>query len=212
MHPCTSPLVLAPLGEHDNIHPPRSTPSSCLIWGLSSVSVTQYQRPCFLMVLTERGLTRRDRLSHAAGDAPLACCLSLHLTAVLWMQSDNGLRMRCECLFLQHDTRCQSSRTLKSLQLLRPLYSTRWCRAAFVTCWAKRVGTPGPCGVFSVALFVKLKSKHRWFSSENNSQNPHTQCRIYSLDKSTLSNTQRTAPRLGRGPQKQLFKGAIILS
>ena len=152
MHPCTSPL--APLGEHDNIHPPLSTPSSCLIWGLSSVSVTQYQRPCFLMVLTERGLTRRDRLSHAAGDAPLACCLSLHLTAVSWMQSDNGLRRRCECLFLQHDTRCQSSRTLKSLQLLRPVYSTRWCRAAFVTCWAKREWAHQGLVGFSALLFL----------------------------------------------------------
>lgn len=52
------------------------------------------------MALTEPGLTRRDRLSHVAGDAPLACCLSLHLTAVSWMRPDNGLRRRCESPFL----------------------------------------------------------------------------------------------------------------
>lgn len=74
------------------MHRPLLSPSSCLIWGLSSVSVTQYHRPCSPMALTEPGLTRRDRLSHVAGDALLACCLSLHLTAVSWMQPDNGLR------------------------------------------------------------------------------------------------------------------------
>lgn len=135
--------------------PPLLSPSSCLILGLSSVSVTQYQRPCSLVVLTELGLTRRDRLSHVAGAAPLACCLSLHLTAVSWMQPDNRLRRRCECPFPQHDTRCQSSRTLQSLQSLRPLYSTRWCRAAFMTCCA-RGERAYHCGFFIIALFVNF--------------------------------------------------------
>ncbi len=80
---------------------PTSFPIIVLDLGtVHCVSVTQYQRPCSLMALTEPGLTRRDRLSHVAGDAPLACCLSLHLTAVSWMQPDIGLRRRCECPFL----------------------------------------------------------------------------------------------------------------
>lgn len=154
------------LGEHDSTHPPLSSQSSCLIWGLSSVSVTQYQRPCSLMALTEPGLTRRDRLSHVAGDAPLACCLSLHLTAVLWMQPDNGLRRRCKCPFPQYDTRCQSSRTLKSLQLLRPVYSTRWCRATFVTCCAKgEWAHQWPCGVFIFLLYQNDKNLNQNISS-----------------------------------------------
>lgn len=132
--------------------PPLLSQSSCLIWGLSSVSVTQYQWPCSLMVLTEPGLTRRDRLSHVGGDAPLACCLSLHLTAVSWMQPDSGLRRGCECPFPQHDTRCQSSRTLQSLRLLRPVYSTRWCRAAFVTRCA-RGEWAHHCGFFHHCFF-----------------------------------------------------------
>lgn len=76
-------------------------------------------------------LTRRDRLSHVAGDAPLACCLSLHLTAISWMQPDNRLRKRCEWAFPQYDTRCQGSRTLQPLRFLRPVLSTRWCRTTF---------------------------------------------------------------------------------
>lgn len=73
------------LREQDNMHRPLSSPALiCLIWGLSSVSVTQYRHPCSLMALTGPGLTRKDRLSHVAGDAPLACCLSLNLTAVSW--------------------------------------------------------------------------------------------------------------------------------
>lgn len=86
--------------EHDNIpHFPHFFPHHCLIWGLSTVSVTQYQWPCSLMALTGPGLTRRDKLSHVAGDAPLACRLSLHLCGVLWMQPDNGLRRHCDCPF-----------------------------------------------------------------------------------------------------------------
>lgn len=68
--------------------------------GLSSVWVTQYHRPRPLVVLTGSGLTQKDRLSHAAGDAPLACRLSLYLNAVLWMQPDKGLQRRCKCPFL----------------------------------------------------------------------------------------------------------------
>lgn len=61
------------------------------------------------------GLTHADRLSHVAGDAPLACCLSLHLTAASWMQPDIRLWKCCECPFPQYDTRCQSSGALQSL-------------------------------------------------------------------------------------------------
>lgn len=69
------------------------------IWGLSSAPVTQYRHPCSLMALTEPGLTRKDRLSHVAGDAPLACCLSLNLTAVSWppCQPDIGPQRSCKC-------------------------------------------------------------------------------------------------------------------
>lgn len=77
------------------------------------------------MALTELGLTRRDRLSHVAGDAPLACRLSLHLTAVLWMQFDNGLQRRCECPFLSMtpDARVQEhySRCSRTGQFILPV-------------------------------------------------------------------------------------------
>lgn len=81
--------------------PPLSLPALCSrICGLSSVSVTQYRRPRPLVVLTGSKLTQKDRLSHAAGDAPLACRLSLYLNAVLWIQPDKGLQRRCKCPFL----------------------------------------------------------------------------------------------------------------
>ena len=70
-------------------------------------------------------LTHRDRLSHVAEDAPLACCLSLHLTAASWMQLDIRLWKRCECPYPQYDTGCQGSRSLQLLWFLRPVYSTR---------------------------------------------------------------------------------------
>lgn len=91
------------LQERHNMpsYPPLSLPVPCSrICGLSSVSVTQYRRPRPLVVLTGSGLTQKDRLSHAAGDAPLACRLSLYLNAVLWMQPDKGLQRRCKCPFL----------------------------------------------------------------------------------------------------------------
>lgn len=78
MHPCTLHATYFP----------HFFPLHRLIQGLSSVSVTQYQWPCSLIALTGPGLTRRDMLSHVAGDALLACCLSLHLFGVLWMQPD----------------------------------------------------------------------------------------------------------------------------
>lgn len=82
-------------------HPPLSLPAPCSrICGLSSVSVTQYRRPRPLVALTGSSLTQKDRLSHAAGDAPLACRLSLYLNAVLWMQPDKGLQRLCKCPFL----------------------------------------------------------------------------------------------------------------
>lgn len=57
----------------------------------------------------------------------------------------------------QHDTRCQSSRTLQSLQLLRPVYSTRWCRAAFVTCCAETEWAhQWLCGFFIIARFCRF--------------------------------------------------------
>lgn len=77
------------------------------IWGLSSVSVTQYRRPRPLVALTGSGLTQKDRLSHAAGDAPLACRLSLYLSGVLWMQADKRLQRRCPFLPLTPDVRVQ---------------------------------------------------------------------------------------------------------
>lgn len=133
---------------------PHFFPLRCLIQGLSSVSVTQYQWPCSLIALTGPGLTRRDRLSHVAGDALLACCLSLHLFGVSWMQPDKRLRRSRGCPFPQRDTRCRSSRTLRSLQLLRSVYSTRWCRAAFARCdkgeWAHR------CGLFLFSCWFVL--------------------------------------------------------
>lgn len=108
------------------------SPSSCMFWGLSSVSLTQYQRPCSPMALTEPGLTRRDRLSHVAGDAPLACCLSLPLIAVSWMQPDNELRRRCECPFLSMtpDARVQEHYRCYSC-------SSQFILPVSVTCCAK---------------------------------------------------------------------------
>lgn len=74
------------LQEHHNMHSTLSLPALCSrIWGLSSMSVTQYRRPRPLVALTGSRLTQKDRLSHAAGDAPLVCRLSLYLNAVLWM-------------------------------------------------------------------------------------------------------------------------------
>lgn len=51
-----------------------SRPATFSAWSgwLSSVAVTQCRRPCSLMALTEPGLTHWDRLSHVAGEAPLA--------------------------------------------------------------------------------------------------------------------------------------------
>lgn len=101
MHEGALCLVLALLGRTWQHASPTFFPHTlCLIWGLSSVSVTQYRCPCSLMALTEQGLTHKDRLSHVAGDAPLACCLSLYLTAVSWMRPDKGLQRRCKCPFL----------------------------------------------------------------------------------------------------------------
>lgn len=140
MHPCTLPLVLPLLGRTwpHAMFPPLPSPSSCLIWGLSSVSVTQDQRPCSFMALTEPGLTRRDRLSHVAGDAPLACCLSLHLTAVSWMQPDNGQQRHYECPFFSVtlDARVQEHYSRYSCSSL--FIYTLWCQAGFVTCCATR--------------------------------------------------------------------------
>lgn len=133
--------------------PPLSSPSSCLIWGLSTMSVTQYKRPCSLMALTEPGLTRRDRLSHVAGDAPLACCLSLHLTAVSWMQSDKGLRRRCECLFLSmtQDAMFKNTKvvTVAQASLFYPLVSSCICD---LLCRGG-VGTPAALWVFHHCTF-----------------------------------------------------------
>lgn len=83
-------IVLGRTWQHAS--PTFSPHTLCLIWGLSSAPVTQCRHPCSLMALIEPGLTRKDRLSHVAGDAPLACCLSLNLTAVSWppCQPDTG--------------------------------------------------------------------------------------------------------------------------
>lgn len=101
---CIRPCPSTPWENMTICTPPPHTLSSSTLYawsgGLSSVSVTQYQCPCSLIALTEPGLTHKDRLSHVAGDAPLACCLSLYLTAVSWMQPDKGLRRRCKCPFL----------------------------------------------------------------------------------------------------------------
>lgn len=132
--------------------PPLSLPELCSrICGLSSVSVTQYRRPRSLVVLTRSGLMQKDRLSHAAGDAPLACRLSLYLNAVLWMQP-----------LPNHDTRCWSSR---ALQLPGPVAA--WCIGITlhesVTWWTMLFFSVSPCSLkkrsfphHCCAAFVKL--------------------------------------------------------
>lgn len=98
----TSARILAlPVHEHDNmLSTPLFTPT--IILGMATAHRVSDLIPTALLfphVPDWAGLTCRDRLSHVAGDAPLACCLSLHLTTDSWMQSDIRLQKRCECPF-----------------------------------------------------------------------------------------------------------------
>jgi len=108
VHPCTlPPLPCHSFGEHGHAHASSTfsdrrharcgdCPACQWLNTNGLVSLFPYGLvPSWPCSLTEPGLTRRDRLSHVAGDAPLACRLSLpphrSLVDAAWQRATEAL-------------------------------------------------------------------------------------------------------------------------
>lgn len=142
------------LGEHDNMHPPHFLPLD-----LGTVQFVSDSIPASLFPhgpdwagANMQGQVESCGWGRSAGVFPVSSPHRSRMDAA-WQRATEALRVPLP----QRDTRCQSSRALQSPRLLRPVYSTRWCRATFVICCAgSERGTPVALWGFAPLLLSSI--------------------------------------------------------